>query len=73
MILVTIDHDNHQAFIDVVSDALIDQQEEYLIKKYGFEEGDNWTWDYLAEKIEVFGEGAESVINSIINFNTLGK
>lgn len=69
MILAIIDHDNHQLFIETAPDTLIDSQEEYIKDKYGFTDDDTWSWEYLCEKIEVFGEDSKKIVENLINYN----
>lgn len=67
MVLAIIDHDNHQLFIEVAPDTYIDRQEEYIKEKYGFKDGDTWSWDYLGQRIEVFGD--QNVVEGMVHFN----
>lgn len=69
MILAIIDHTNHQLFIDVAPDEFINSQEEYIKQQYGFADDDSWSWEYLGEKIEVFGKGSKKVVENIIHYN----
>lgn len=61
MVLAIIDHINHQLFIESVShDEIVekyhDEEEEYIRDKYGFKDEDIFSWEWLTEQVEVFGE-----------------
>ena len=58
MILAILDHEEHQLFIEQVSDeAIINAggEEEYIISKYRYENSGQFSWEYLTKRIEVFG------------------
>jgi hypothetical protein len=60
MVIAIIDHLNHQLFIEfadeqIIQDKFKGEEEDYIRDKYGFNDNDLYSWEYLTEKIEVFG------------------
>lgn len=61
MVLAIIDHMNHQLFIESVDEQVIEEkyngeEEDYIRDKYEFGEDELFSWDYITERVEVFGE-----------------
>lgn len=71
MLLAIIDHKGHQLFIEKADDNEIEtkykgEAEDYIRDKYGFTDENLFSWEYLTERIEIFG----AKINDItIHFN----
>jgi len=58
MIIAILDHEEHQLFIEQVSDSDIINaggEEEYIISKYKYDNFDQFSWEYLTKRTEVFG------------------
>jgi len=81
MVIAIIDHLNHQLFIEFADEQLIQdkfngEEEDYIRDKYGFKDEDVFSWEYLTEKIEVFGtleqtnkEAHKKMLLDMTNFN----
>ena len=71
MLLAIIDHKGHQLFIENADDKEIEtkykgEEEAYIRGKYGFTDDDLFSWEYLTERIEIFGAKNSDIL---IHFN----
>lgn len=68
MVIAIIDHQEHQLFIENINDAELEikyngSEEAYIMDKYGFNDEDLFSWEYLVHRVEVFGEKKNGKIN----------
>lgn len=71
MLLAIIDHKGHQLFIENADDNEIEtkykgEAEDYIRDKYGFGDDALFSWEYLTERIEIFGAKNSDIL---IHFN----
>ena len=70
--LAIIDHNEHQLFIEVADGNEIEtkyngEEEAYIRDKYGFNDDDLFSWEYLTKRIETFGEKGNGKLNIHVN------
>lgn len=81
MVIAILDHFNHQLFIEfadeqIIQDKFNGNEEDYIRDKYGFGDDDIFSWEYLTEKIEVFGtleqtnkEAHKRMLEEVLHYN----
>lgn len=81
MVIAIIDHLEHQLFIEFADEKEIQEkyhgeEEAYIRDKYGFKDEDIFSWEYLTEKIEVFGtleqtnkEAHKKMLEEVLHYN----